>query len=149
MNQISIDTEKRPSEVPKIATYERDFYQWTIEQSQALREQNLEAIDWVNLIEEIESLGRSDYAKVSSWVMRIMQHKLKLDYVAIPDCINHWSHEIKVWQIDVKRHISPSMKPKLQKDLRELFNDAKYLVLDQYDVKLPEECPYTLEELLG
>lgn len=131
-----------------MTTYEIDFMQWTIEQGKALREKNLKELDWVNLIEEIESLGKSDYAKVSSKVMRIIQHKLKIDYVKIPDCIKHWNHEIKIWQKDIKRQISPSMKPKLQSELTELFNDAKDLVIDEYDVELPEICPYQIEELL-
>ncbi|WP_013324109.1 DUF29 domain-containing protein [Gloeothece verrucosa] len=130
-------------------TYDGDFYQWTVEQAQALRQRDLDSLDWDNLIEEIESLGKSDYARVSSKVMRIIQHKLKIDYVAIPECIKHWQHEIKVWQKDIKRQISPSMIRKLLVDLDELFLDAKDLVLDEYDVELPQECPYSLDELVS
>ena len=55
MSQIAID---------KI--YETDFYQWTMKQAQALKEQNVQELDWENLIEEIEALGRSDYQAVVS-----------------------------------------------------------------------------------
>jgi hypothetical protein len=41
-------------------TYDTDYYQWTVEQVKALKERNLDHLDWENLIEEIESLGRSD-----------------------------------------------------------------------------------------
>ena len=43
--------------------YEEDFVRWTEEQSRALREAALSPtntpLDWENLAEEIESLGRS------------------------------------------------------------------------------------------
>ncbi|ACK70350.1 protein of unknown function DUF29 [Gloeothece citriformis PCC 7424] len=128
--------------------YDTDYYLWTQQQAQALKEHNLNALDWENLREEIESLGKSEYAKVSSWLMRIIQHKLKIDYVAIPECLKHWNKEIISFQIKIKRHISPSMKNKLLNDLPELYADGVKLVLVDYeDVDLPEYCPYNLDEL--
>lgn len=65
--------------VKKTEIYEKDYYQWTIEQVTALRERNLDNLDWENIIEEIESLGRSDYNAVSSLLMRQIEHRLKID----------------------------------------------------------------------
>ena len=45
------------------AAYDEDFYAWTQNQAQALRragaERNNAPVDWENVAEEIESMGRS------------------------------------------------------------------------------------------
>ncbi len=129
-------------------TYENDYYQWTIEQVQALRERNLNHLDWNNIIEEIESLGRSDYSAVSSLLMRQIEHRLKIDYTPLEECYKKWQVEIQAFKIGIKRKISPSMKPKLENDLDEIYQDAVSLVALEYGIQLPEKCPYSLKDLL-
>lgn len=129
-------------------TYENDYYQWTIEQVQALRERNLNHLDWNNIIEEIESLGRSDYSAVSSLLMRQIEHRLKIDYTPLEECYKKWQVEIQAFKIGIKRKISPSMKPKLDNDLEEIYQDAVSLVALEYGIQLPEKCPYSLKDLL-
>ena len=128
--------------------YETDYYQWTLEQVEALRERNLDILDWENIIEEIESLGRSDYNAVSSLLMRQIEHRLKIDYTPLEECYKKWQVEIQAFKIGIKRQISPSMKPKLKKDLEEIYQDAVSLVTLEYGINLPDQCPYTLDELL-
>jgi hypothetical protein len=60
--------------------YDRDFVLWTEEQAAALRgakDSNL-PLDWENLAEEIESLGKSDRRELASQITRILRHLLKL-----------------------------------------------------------------------
>jgi uncharacterized protein DUF29 len=60
--------------------YDRDFLLWTEEQATALRRAkgaNL-PLDWENLAEEIESLGKSDRRALHSHVRRVLRHLLKL-----------------------------------------------------------------------
>ena len=40
--------------------YNHDFYAWTQQQAALLRDEKTQALDYANLAEEIESLGRSD-----------------------------------------------------------------------------------------
>src|SRR6202040_3635280 len=61
--------------------YDRDFFLWTQEQAAALRavkNSNL-PLDWANLAEEIESLGKSDRRQLRSQIRRILRHLLKLE----------------------------------------------------------------------
>src|SRR5258708_19289677 len=61
--------------------YEQDFFLWTKEQAAALRlakNSNL-PLDWENLAEEIESLGKSDRRELRSQIRRILRHLLKLE----------------------------------------------------------------------
>ncbi len=122
-------------EVVKTDTYETDYYQWIIEQTQALQERNLEAIDWNNIIEEIESLGRSDYSAVFSLLRRQIEHRLKIDYANRPEHENHWTIEVLTFKRNLKKRISPSMKPKLEVDLPEIYQDAVELVLAKLNTK--------------
>ena len=63
--------------------YEQDFFRWTEEQARALRVAasmriNV-ALDWENLAEEIESLGRSDRRELASRIQVIIEHLMKLE----------------------------------------------------------------------
>jgi hypothetical protein len=63
------------------ALYDEDFVRWTEEQAAALRRgkgSNL-PLDWENLAEEIESLGKSDRRELRSQITRILRHLLKLE----------------------------------------------------------------------
>ncbi len=40
------------------------------------------------------------------------------------------------------------MKPKLELELEEIYQDAVSLVVLEYSVKVPDQCPYSLTELL-
>jgi hypothetical protein len=62
--------------------YEEDFVQWTEEQAAALRQvarlgTNL-PLDWENLAEEIDSLGRSARRELGSRIAVIIEHLIKL-----------------------------------------------------------------------
>jgi len=59
--------------------YEADFYSWTFAQARLLREGRLSEADLPNIIEEIESLGRSEYASLEGSLARVVQHLLKWD----------------------------------------------------------------------
>jgi hypothetical protein len=61
--------------------YDQDFFLWTQQQAAALRRakaSNL-PLDWENLAEEIESLGKSDRRELTSQLRRILRHLLKLE----------------------------------------------------------------------
>ena len=62
--------------------YEQDFFRWTEEQARGLRAaaaMRLNApLDWENLAEEIESLGRSDRRELASRVQTVIEHLMKL-----------------------------------------------------------------------
>ena len=60
--------------------YERDFYSWTAQQAAALKRKDLAAIDWENVIEEIETLGRAEKSSLTSYYANAVEHLLKLQY---------------------------------------------------------------------
>lgn len=136
------------NQITSLKLYKTDYYQWTIEQVQALKERNFNQLDWENIIEEIEALGRSEYNAVVSLLMRQIEHRLKIDYVSLPECRNKWKAEIIAFKDGMLRKLAPSMKPKLEKEFENIYNVASRIVETEYEISLPKQCPYTLTELL-
>ena len=75
-----------PMNQPKVIThqpadYDRDFHAWSVEQAARLRESRPPTVDWENVAEEIESLGKMGSAQSRE---RPQQDPGALDQVAIP-----------------------------------------------------------------
>jgi DNA-directed RNA polymerase delta subunit len=66
--------------------YESDFLLWTQETVAKIRAKDFEHVDFENLIEEIEALGRSEKQDLESRLETLLAHLLKRLYVDMPDC---------------------------------------------------------------
>jgi Domain of unknown function DUF29 len=60
--------------------YEHDYYAWVQDQVRALREHRIEEVDWENVAEEIDDLGKSVRWSVESHLETLVEHLLKLAY---------------------------------------------------------------------
>ena len=96
--------------------YEEDFVRWTEQQSSALRDAarvgtNL-PLDWENLAEEIESLGRSLRHELRSRIAVILEHLLKLEYSSTIDPRLGWIETIvrERSEIDLLLADNPSLR---------------------------------------
>jgi Flp pilus assembly CpaE family ATPase len=79
--------------------YERDFVAWTKEQAAQLRAAggarlNL-PIDWENLAEEIETLGRSEARELRSRVTTVVEHLLTLRWSPAKKPAATWAATVK------------------------------------------------------
>jgi Domain of unknown function DUF29 len=68
----------------EVGLYEEDFVRWAEAQAAGLRRaaetnSNL-PLDWMNLAEEVESLGRSQRRELRGRLANIIEHLLKLEY---------------------------------------------------------------------
>lgn len=57
--------------------YERDFHAWTQDRAARLRARADDALDWENLAEEIESLGRNSRNEIRNRLRTLIVHLLK------------------------------------------------------------------------
>src|SRR5882724_9929155 len=96
--------------------YKEDFVLWAEEQSRALREAagvgtNL-PLDWENLAEEIDSLGRSVRHELRSRISTIIEHLLKLESSPATDPRRGWTDTIARERRDIELLLedSPSLK---------------------------------------
>lgn len=138
--------------------YDTDFCAWTEEQGRLLREAARERIntpiDWENVAEEIESMGRSELRAVESALVRVIEHLLKLEFSPAAGPRNGWKATVTEHRGRLRRDLksSPSLRGKI--DLSEIFETARPMAL--YGLAqdgdavgpLPVSCPYPLERLL-
>lgn len=70
-----------------------DYQKWIKETVNQLRERNFNEVDWDNLIEELESMGKSDRRAILSILTRLLEHLLKLSYWEVEKerSGNHWA----------------------------------------------------------
>jgi hypothetical protein len=60
--------------------YEQDYYLWLEKTIELLKSGQFNQLDWENLIEEIENLGRSEKRAVVSFLKQLIKHLLLYHY---------------------------------------------------------------------
>src|SRR6202045_5527611 len=108
--------------------YDRDFFLWTREQAAALRavkNSNL-PLDWANLADEIESLGKSDRRQLRSQIRRILRQLLKLEVSPALDPRVEWCSTIRDSRSEIEDvlHDSPSLRREIDRLIAEELNAA-------------------------
>ena len=95
------------------ADYDSDFVTWTKEQALALRRRATNAIDWYNIAEEIESLGKSDQRDLRSRIQTILDHLMRLQASPAQDPRHSWERTLIVQRAGIQQLLddSPSLKP--------------------------------------
>jgi len=62
------------------ALYEQDYDRWLETTVAQLKVRDLESLDYDNLIEELESLGKSENRTISSYMTRLCEHLRRVQY---------------------------------------------------------------------
>ena len=130
--------------------YETDYNQWVNETVQQLRERQFDGVDWDNLIEEIEDMGKSQKRALESFLTSLVEHLLKLSYWE-PEKernSNHWKSEIVNFRYQVHKRLreSPSLRPELESIYTEIFPVAIKSVSQLFP--LPTDAYISLEKTL-
>ena len=141
--------------MPADTLYEEDFYAWTQQQADLLRNLPLSGnrIDAENVAEEIEDLGRSDLRTARSLCQHIIEHLLKIEHSGLEEPAEHWRDEIVEWRLQLEQILTRSIEAKL--DLPDRYKAALRLLRRlERDVpgligRMPPECPYSLEQIVG
>ena len=139
-----------------MSEYDSDILTWSEHQSELLRrlargEQVNTEIDWENVAEEIESVGREQLLSVRSLLLQALIHTLKAQ--AWPD-----SRDAEVWLADAlnfraraTNRFVPSMRQRI--DLARVYRLARRALPPSIDGKAglstPDACPFSLDELLA
>jgi hypothetical protein len=85
-----------------VSLYEQDYVLWIEDIVQKLRTRDIDGLDFDNLIEEIESLGRSDKRELESRLRELLEHILKRNYVNMPNCYRGWVELIIKQRIGIR-----------------------------------------------
>ena len=130
--------------------YEQDYYQWTQAMVKALRERDYVSLDWDNLSDEIDDMGKSQKRAIESLLMRLTEHLLKLKYWEAEKTRNakHWRSEVVNFRILLDKRLkdSPSLKANLEEIYEDIFPGCKRSVGQLFD--LPEQAKLNLAQVL-
>lgn len=138
---------------PKKSSYDTDFYKWSYDQAELLREKDFDHIDWENVIEEIESLGRSDKRALRSHLRVLLMHMLKMEYQ--PHGMGNsfsWRQSISNARAEIKvlTNESPSLKKMIPELILETYELAKNEACSETGIPVevfPRECPWSQKEI--
>ncbi|GAB6043229.1 DUF29 domain-containing protein [Endothiovibrio diazotrophicus] len=139
----------------KDSTYQNDFLLWTERQAALLRAGRLTELDFENILEEIEDMGREQKMALQSLLRMILVHLLKLELSPATEPQAKWAEELLEFRAQAENRIEDT--PSLKHYIDELFAKAwpqarriaqKSFELHHEKVTIPAECPYTLEQVL-
>jgi hypothetical protein len=141
------------------ATYDTDILEWSEEQATALRKlarrrpDLSNELDWENVAEEIECVGRSEFAAVRSYIRQILIHIIKGVSAPDSDSMRHWRAEATTFHDDLLDRISPSMLTRIDLDAiwTRAVNRAETDLSDYgrpIEPHLPARCPITITAIV-
>jgi hypothetical protein len=118
--------------------YDTDIVIWSEHQAALLRQHaaaaraNDPAIDWPNIIEEIESVGRSERSAVASHVRTILEHLAKLETSPATDPRAGWRQTVLRARAALAETFeeSPSLRPTLDAVIEREIKRVRPLVAD-------------------
>ena len=133
-------------------TYSIDFAAWVTETAQFLREKNWEKIDVDHLLEEVESLGKSERRGINSQLIRLLLHLLKWQYQPQRRS-DSWLDSITDARMQIQLAIedSPSLRRHPSEQLDSCYQKAHRQASEQTGLALssfPERCPYDIKMIL-
>jgi hypothetical protein len=137
--------------------YEADLLAWTeaqaalLRRAAALRPNTLPGLDWENLAEEVEALGKSRVRELSSRYRVILLHLLKWRYQASLRTPS-WRFTVRDQRDEVAEALaeSPSLRGRRQAELDRAYAKARKAAADETALPLaafPERCPFTVDQV--
>ena len=150
--------------------YDKDFFAWTKEQAEGLRSTarggSNRALDWENLAEEIEDLGKRDRRELGSRLSTIIEHLVKLQESPTVDPRSDWRATIRRERIEIERLLKAS--PSLRRQIPGLVKEDTSRTVNLAIIELGERgelspvtaaklktssyldlFPYTPDQILG
>jgi rRNA-processing protein FCF1 len=140
--------------IPKISAqlYETDFVAWTEQTVQLIRDEQFGQVDWDAVIEEIESLGRSDRRELKSRLEVLLQHLLKWEYQSSLQS-GSWRNTIDEQRNRITDLLqeSPSLKSYPEEVLTQCYHRELKAASNETELAIdvfPVECPYSVAQVL-
>lgn len=139
--------EHRPS------LYHEDFLAWLDEQAEALRNRQGQKLDWDNLLEEIEGMGRKERSELKSRLRVLLMQVIK--WIWQPERRGKsWTFTIREQRRGIADllEISPSLKPAIPEIIPGAWWDAREDAALETELPFstfPESCPWTVEQVLS
>jgi hypothetical protein len=132
--------------------YDSDFAIWIETTVELLKEQQFEQIDLGNLIEEIESMGKSERSAIRNNLIVVLLHLLKWRYQS-EKRTNSWKSSIFEHRLRLEDDFtdSPSLRRYYLEVFAKSYQNARKLAAIETGLDLrafPVESPFTPEQAL-
>ena len=132
--------------------YEVNDDQWFLETIDLLKEKKFDELDLENLIEELKDLGKEKKNAARSLLLQIIKHLLLLQYweEEYERNVYHWRSEILSFRDQLEYRLTTNLFKYLNEEINNIYKKAlkQVKIKTNFKVDFPEECPYSLEELL-
>jgi hypothetical protein len=130
--------------------YEQDFNLWLEQIAIAIKHKDVEAMDWDNLLEEIEDMGASQKRALDSYLQRLIEHILKLKYweSEVERCRIGWKQEVTNFRNRINRILkkNPSLRNYLASEYQDIYQDA--IKVMKFQFVIPEDSLIELDRLM-
>ncbi len=151
--------------------YEKDFYLWVQENLRLFKNREFHLVDWENLLEEIEDMGRSLRVAVLGQMEKIMEGLYKWENFKGHPQMDDWAEEVsrarrelenlfedspslkaiaqdkatlqRAWKLSVRALVDWLENPK-----NKTFVEAYFKGKLPKEEDFPQECPYTFQQVM-
>jgi hypothetical protein len=128
-----------------MSLYDSDPHAWALKTAAAIRSGSPD-VDWNHVAEEIESLGRSEEARLVSLLEIILIHLLKWQYQPVRRS-RSWELTLAEHRRRLEKHLhkNPSLQASTQESLNDAYDTARFRAANETGLELttfPEQCPY-------
>lgn len=147
--------ETLPEAANKMDDYDTDILSWSERQAKLLRRHAAgdvtgDGVDWTNIAQEIEDVGRSELRSCRSLLRQALRHMLKAEGWPLSRDAPTWRADAIDFRRQAKDAYAPSMRQKIE--VGSLYRDALRAMPETIDgqgpLPVPTKCPATLDELL-
>lgn len=132
--------------------YDTDFVQWIDQAAELLKQGKFDELDIVNLIDEVESLGRSEKNALKSNLRVLLMHLLKWQYQPSKQT-SSWRGTIVEHRLRIEDTFedSPSLRNYYTQIFDKTHEQARKRAAEETGLDIstfPAECPYTPAQVL-
>lgn len=133
--------------------YESDYYGWTLEQADLIKNKRLNEVDFDHLLEELESMGASEKRELLNRLRVLLLHLLKWQHQ--PEFRGRsWVNTIREQRRMIPVHLkqNPSLKGKLDEFMLDGYELGRGGAADETGLPestFPPECPWTFEQAMN
>ncbi len=139
----------------RVSLYDTDLTLWAEQQAALLRERaGADALDYENLAEEIDDVAGGIKRACRSYVLVMIEHLLKLQFVPSEQDQRGWRTSVRAARKDLHYDLTPTLRARMPDLLEELFDRqveklaARGILTDEHGIKSALPLGYTLEQIM-
>ena len=137
-----------------MGAYDIDLHAWALAQADAIRRRAANEIDWENVAEELESLGRSARNRLQSHFGVLQAHLLKWQFQPDNRRSRSWWATIVEQRSQIARLVkqNPSLRPVMADEFEAAYPGALVWAVQETQVRIeqdyPDAPPFTVAQAL-